>query len=348
MPPSPEPTAESAQGDAETVIAAGAEVLREAAACLTDAADRLGEDFVAAARALAAPASFTMVAGVGKSGYIGRKFAASLLSTGHGAAFVHPTDALHGDIGIAEHATHAVLLSHSGNTEELVALMPLIKQFGISTTLICRERACTLADYADWVIETGVQAEAGICRLAPTSSSTTTLALCDALMMASLSLRGFSSDAFRRYHPGGMLGRKLRKVSDLMTPVERLVWIAPEASIYEVLEQISLGGRGFGLVSEKPPGTPVKATAVGFISDGDIRRAAADRDGFAAKTAASIASPAPKSIAAAALAVEALRVMEAHAITSLLCTDGDGIVVGAVHIHDILAREVGLARNGAS
>ncbi len=330
------------------VAAAGAEVLDEAAACIAAAAARLGDDFVASARAIAAPESFTMVAGVGKSGHIARKFAASLLSTGHGAAFVHPTDALHGDIGIAEHATHVVLLSHSGDTAELVALMPLIKQFGITSTLISRDRACTLAEYVDWVVETGVRAEAGICRLAPTTSSTTTLALCDALMMASLSLRGFSSEQFRRYHPGGMLGWKLRKVGDIMTPLERLVWLAPEASIYEVLEQISLGGRGFGLVSDAPPGSPVTVDAVGFISDGDIRRAATDRDGFAAKTAASIMTASPKAIPESALAVEALRLMEAHAITSLLCTDGDGRVVGAIHIHDILAREVGLVDNGGS
>ena len=118
------------------IIAAGADVLSEGAACLSGAASRLGADFAAAARALAARDSFTIVAGVGKSGYIGRKFAASLLSTGHGAAFVHPTDALHGDIGIAEHSTLAVLLSHSGNTDELVTLVPLIKQFVCGSILV--------------------------------------------------------------------------------------------------------------------------------------------------------------------------------------------------------------------
>ena len=178
-----------------SILAAAGEVLREGAACLTTAADRLSADFIAAARALAAADSFTMVVGVGKSGYIGRKLAASLLSTGHGAAFVHPTDALHGDIGIAEHSTFAVLLSHSGNTEELVRLMPVVKQFGIKSALIARGRDCALTEHVDWVIETHVVEEAGMWRLAPTSSSTTTLALCDALMMASLAQRGFSASS---------------------------------------------------------------------------------------------------------------------------------------------------------
>ena len=324
------------------IIAAGTAVLQEGATCLGRAAERLGADFASTTRALADASSFTMVVGLGKSGYIGRNFVASLLSTGHGAAFVHPTDAVHGDIGIAEHATLAILLSHSGDTEELVALIPVIKQFGVSAGLITHGRDCVLAGYVDWIIETGVNEEAGTGRLAPTSSSTVTLVLCDALMMASLSLRGFSAEQFRRYHPGGALGLQLRKVGDLMIPRERLVWLAPSASIYDVLEQISLHGRGFAIVSDHPKHTPVAVDAVGFISDGDIRRAARDREGFAEKTAESIMTRTPKWISVDALAVEALRLMEEYAVTALLCADGDGIVAGAVHIHNIVAREVGV------
>ena len=326
-----------------TIIAAGQEVLDEGAGCLAAASARLGPDFSATARALAEADSFVMVVGVGKSGYIGRKFAASLLSTGHGAAFVHPTDALHGDIGIAKQSTVAVLLSHSGNTQELVTLVPVIKQFGIRSALISKGRDCALAGDVDWIVETAVEEEAGIGGLAPTSSSTTTLALCDALMMASLSLRGFTADDFRRYHPGGMLGQTLRRVGDEMLPLDRLTWLAPATGVYDVLEQISAGGQGFGIVSEHPRGPGVKAAEVGFISDGDIRRAAQDRDGFAAMTAASIMSPSPQTVPASALAIEALRLMEERAITSLLCTGEDGAIVGAVHIHSIVARELGLA-----
>ncbi|MCH7928979.1 MAG: KpsF/GutQ family sugar-phosphate isomerase [Proteobacteria bacterium] len=329
------------------IIAAGAEVLRQGADCLGRAAERLGPDFAAAARALAEADSFTTVIGVGKSGSIGRKFAASLLSTGHGAAFLHPTDALHGDIGIADHSTLAVLLSHSGNTGELVTLVPVLRQFGVASALIARSRECVLADYVDWVIETGVDEEAGIGGLAPTSSSTTTLALCDALMMASLSLRGFSLETFGRYHPGGMLGQKLRRVGDEMTPLASLTWLSPDTGIYDVLEQITQGGQGFGIVSERPAGSAVKAADVGFISDGDIRRAAQDRDGFAAMTAASVMTRGPQAVRESALAIEALRIMEQYAITSLLCTDDDGVIVGAVHIHSIVSRELGLASPGA-
>ena len=326
----------------QQIIAAGAGVLREGAAHLEGAAARLGDDFVATVRALAAPDSFTMVVGAGKSGYIGRKFAASMLSTGHGAAFLHPTDALHGDIGIAEHASLAILLSHSGRTDELVTLIPAIKQFGVSAALITRRADCPLADYVDWVVETGVEAEAGIGRVAPTSSSTATLALCDALMMASLSLRGFSAQQFHRYHPGGALGQKLRKVSDVMLPLDRLAWLAPETPTAAVAGAITDSGLGFAIVSDRPRQAGVKAADVGFISDGDIRRAALAVDGLAGGTAADLMSTGPKAISADALAIEALRVMEQLAIIQLVCTDADGAIVGAVHIHSVVARELGL------
>ncbi|MEE2981614.1 MAG: KpsF/GutQ family sugar-phosphate isomerase [Pseudomonadota bacterium] len=328
--------------DDDAIIAAGREVLDEGAAWLNAASRALGADFAAAARALAEPHSFTTVIGVGKSGYIGRKFAASLLSTGHGAAFLHPTDALHGDLGIADHSTLAILLSHSGNTEELVTLIPMIRQFGVNSALISQGRDCALASDVDWIIETTVAEEAGIGRLAPTSSSTTTLALCDALMMASLTIRDFTAEAFRRYHPGGMLGQKMRRVGDEMLPLERLTWVAPDTGIYDVMEQISAGGQGFSIVSERPKGPGVRPDDVGFITDGDIRRAAQDQDGFNAMTAASIMSSSPLSVPANAFAIEALRIMEQRAILSLLCTDDDGTIVGAVHIHGIVARELGL------
>lgn len=324
------------------IVSAGAEVLREGADCLSAAAAALGPDFVATARALTANDSFTMVAGVGKSGYIGRKFAASLLSTGHGAAFTHPTDAVHGDIGIADHATLAILLSHSGNTEELVTLVPLIKQFGIASALIARDRDCKLAEHVDWIITTGVEEEAGIGRLVPTSSSTTTLALCDALMMASLALRGFSGEQFRRYHPGGMLGQQLRKVGDVMMPAEQLVWLDADAGFAEVVEHISRGGLGYALVSETAQSGTVPIAGVGIITDGDIRRAFREGGDFAAKTAREMMSREPKTISRNALAIEAIRTMEKSAITSLLCSDENGNVAGAVDIHDVVSRELGL------
>lgn len=330
------------QNDDAAIIAAGAEVLRHGASCLTAAADRLGADFAATARALSARNSFTMVVGIGKSGDIGRKFASGLLSTGHGAAFLHPADALHGDIGIAEHSTLAILLSHSGSTEELVALVPLLKQFDIPSALVARGRDCALNAYVDWIVETGVDKEAGITGLAPTSSSTTTLALCDALVMASLSLRGFSAQQFERYHPGGMLGRGMRKVSDVMIPFERLVWLKPNADVHEVIEKITVGELGFAIVSDAPDVVSARVEDVGFITDGDVRRAAGDQRSFARQTAASMMTRSPKSISMDALAIEALRLMEEHAIITLLCRDGDR-VAGAVHIHSVVAREMGLS-----
>ncbi len=328
--------------DDSEIIAAGAAVLGEGADCLGHAADLLGADFTAAVRALAAIDSFALVVGVGKSGYIGRKLVAGLLSTGHGASFLHPTDALHGDLGIIDHATLAILLSHSGNTAELLTLIPMIRQFGVKSVLIAKGRNCKLEPYVDWIIETGVAEESGIGGMAPTSSSTTTLALCDALMMASLSLRGFSAEAFRRYHPGGMLGQKLRRVGDQMLPLESLTWLAPDTAMAGLIAAITEGGQGFAIVSEKPSSAGVRPDEVGFISDGDIRRAAQDRDRFDSATASSIMSPSPLSVPANGFAIEALRMMEEHAVTSLLCVDDGGAIVGAVHIHSIVARELGL------
>ena len=328
--------------DDSEIIAAGGAVLTEGAGCLGHAADLLGADFTAAVRTLAAPDSFALVVGVGKSGYIGRKLVASLLSTGHGASFLHPTDALHGDLGIIDHATLAILLSHSGNPAELLTLIPMIRQFGVKSVLIAKERNCKLEPYVDWIIETGVVEESGIGGMAPTSSSTTTLALCDALMMASLSLRGFSAEAFRRYHPGGMLGRKLRRVGDEMLPLESLTWLIPDTAMAELIAAITEGGQGFAIVSEKPSSAGVGPDEVGFISDGDIRRAAQDRGRFDSATAGSIMSASPLSVPANAFAMEALRMMEEHAVTSLLCVDEGGAIVGAVHIHSIVARELGL------
>ena len=328
--------------DDSEIIAAGAAVLREGADCLGQAAGLLAGDFTAAVRALAATESFTLVVGAGKSGYIGRKLVASLLSTGHGASFLHPTDALHGDLGIIDHATLAILLSHSGNTDELLTLIPVVRQFGIKTALITKRRECKLAPYVDWIIETGVAEESGVGRMAPTSSSTTTLALCDALMMASLSLRGFSAEAFRRYHPGGMLGRTPRSVGDEMLPLASLAWVTTDTAMEALIGAITEAGQGFAIVCGQPRGPGVRPDQVGFVSDGDIRRIAQDRAAFGEATAGSIMSASPLCVPANAFAIEALRMMEEHAVITLLCTDEAGAIVGAVHIHSIVARELGL------
>ncbi len=329
--------------DDSEIIAAGGAVLTEGADCLRHAAVLLGADFSAAVRALAAPDSFAMVVGIGKSGHIGRKLVAGLLSTGHGASFLHPTDALHGDLGIVDHATLAILLSHSGNTDELLTLIPVVRQFGIKSALITKQRDCKLAPYVDWIIETGVAEESGIGGMAPTSSSTATLALCDALMMASLGLRGFSAEAFRRYHPGGMLGQKPRRVGDEMLPLDSLAWVTPDTAMERLIGAITEGGQGFAIVSEKPRGSGVRSDEVGFISDGDIRRAAQDSKRFDSATAGSIMSASPLSVPANAFAIEAMRMMEEHGVNSVLCIDDAGAIVGAVHIHSIVARELGLA-----
>ena len=320
--------------------AAAREVLRAGAGCLDRAASAVGADFLAAARALARPESFTLVLGVGKSGHIGSTFAASLISTGHRAFFLHPQEALHGDLGLAAHGTLAVLLSHSGGAEELLVLAPTLRDFGARIVTVAARRDCVLARSSDWIVETLVEEEAGLHGVVPTSSSTTTLSVCHALMMASLTLRGFSLEEFRRYHPGGFLGRKLTRVADVMTPVEALPWLGPDSSVWEVLEAISLGGRGFGVVSERPRGAEVAVAETGLISDGDIRRAVRERGTFTTRTAGTMMTRHPTAISQDALMVEALRLMEANRFSFLLCRDDAGRLTGAVQMHDIVARDL--------
>ncbi len=324
---------------------AAREVLSEAASCLGAAANAIGPDFLATARALGAPESRTVVLGVGKSGHIGTKFVASLVSTGHRAAFIHPQEALHGDLGQARDATLAVLLSHSGATDELRILTPYLKNFGARIATMTAFRDCLLAEHSDWVIETRVKAEAGLHRLAPTSSSTTTLSLCDALMIASLTIRGFTPEQFRGLHPGGLLGRSLMTVGDVMLDASLLPWVKPGASIWEVLDVITTGARGFAVVCETDPRSAPPVGAVGVISDGDIRRALADRAGFGALTAASIMTGSPMTIATDALMFAALRLMEENRFTFLVCEDGDRLR-GVVHMHEILARDLGVPVRG--
>jgi len=321
-------------------LAAGREVLTEGAACLTLAAEHLGEDFLAAAQHLANPESRTVVLGVGKSGHIGNKVVASLVSTGHRAVFIHPQEALHGDLAQARDATLAILLSHSGSTDELRVLAPSLRDLGAKIVTITAWRDCALAQASDWMIETRVEAEAGLHQLAPTSSSTTTLSLCDALMIASLNIRGFSPEEFRQFHPGGLLGRKLMKVREVMTPARRLPWLKPDDNIWQVLESITAGARGFALVSPTEPSSGLSLEEVGVISEGDIRRALADREGFASQTAGRMMTSGPTTISAEALMLDALRLMETNRFTFLLCTDDDGKLAGGVHMHEILARDL--------
>ena len=320
---------------------AGRDVLTESASCLQRAAGALGTDFIEAARLLADPDGHIVVLGVGKSGHIGAKFVASLVSTGHRAVFVHPQEALHGDLGQAHGATLAVLLSHSGSTEELRVLAPVLRDFGARIVTVTAFRDCPLARDSDRVIETRVEAEAGLHRLAPTSSSTTTLALCDALMIASLTIRGFTPDEFRRFHPGGLLGRKLTKVRDVMLAAETLPWLRPGDTIWHVLDVITAGARGFAVVCDAPPATGVATDGAGVISEGDIRRALSDREGFGKLTAGQIMTGKPTSIPSDSLVVDALRLMETNRFTFLLCDDG-GTLAGAVHMHEILARDLGV------
>jgi len=321
-------------------LEAGREVLTEGASCLERAARGLHDEFLAAARALAEPRSVTVVTGVGKSGHIGNKVVASLVSTGHRAAFMHPQEALHGDLGMARDATLAVLLSHSGQTPELMVLAPALREFGARIVTITAHRDCALKRHSDWVIETLVEEEAGLHRLAPTSSSTTTLSICDALMIASLNIRGFTPEEFRRFHPGGLLGKKLMKVAGVMTPAAALPWMKPADSIWDVLDAVTSGRRGFGIVCERERDEEVMAGEVGVISDGDIRKAASDRAAFGSKTAGEIMTAHPTSISEDALMIDALRLMEENRFSFLLCRDAAGHLTGAVHIHDIVARDL--------
>jgi arabinose-5-phosphate isomerase len=298
---------------------AGRRVLAAEAQGVADLIERVGADFDAAVEDILVSAGRVIVCGMGKSGLIGRKIAATLASTGTPSFFMHPAEALHGDLGMATEADYFLGLSNSGETHELTSLLPFILDNGNRMLAMTGNAASTLARHATFHLDVSVAEEACSLNLAPTSSSTATLAMGDALAVALMEARGFAPENFARLHPGGSLGRRLlERVTDVMI-TKKLPWTAPSEGILEVVRKMSKSQLGIALVAT-PDGPAI-------ITDGDIRRAmqAHDDDVFSL-IAADIMTVDPLSVAPTTRMDDALALMDSHRISSLLVVSGENVL----------------------
>jgi len=296
---------------------------------------RLDDRFVDAVAALHGCRGRVIVTGMGKSGLIGRKIAATLASTGTPAYFLHPAEGVHGDLGMLAREDVVVALSNFGETDEVLALLPALKRLGIPLVLLTGAPASTLARQADIVIDVGVAEEACPMNLAPTSSTTAALAMGDALAMALLDLRGLRPEDYAALHPRGSLGWKsLFKVGDLMHTGEAIPMVSEQATMKEAIEEMT--GKGFGMTTVVDD----RGRLVGILTDGDLRRQQlAHGTALLERRAGECMTRDPKVIGAEELATRALALMEGR-ITSLVIADAAGRPAGVIRLHDILLAKI--------
>jgi arabinose-5-phosphate isomerase len=305
-------------------------VLEIEARALSELVGRLDAGFLRAVEILLACEGRVVVTGMGKSGLVGQKISATFSSTGTPSFFLHPAEALHGDLGRLVRHDVLVMLSYSGETEELLRLLDTVKRLGIPLISLTGNLQSTLAQASDVVIDVGIRQEACPLGLAPTASTTAMLAMGDALAMALLERRGFKEEDYAALHPGGELGVKLRRVENVMHTGEQVPRVAPETPMPGVIYEMSKKGLGHTAVVDAENGL------LGVISDGDLRRFL-EREGNRALnlTAADCMTRTPVTIAKEELATKALNLMETRKITSLLVVDARGRLEGVVHIHDL-------------
>ena len=321
--------------DAAEVLRLARETFAIEAAALGSLAARLGEPFVTAVRGMLGTPGRIVVMGMGKSGHVGRKIAATLASTGTPAMFVHPAEAAHGDLGMVTSDDAFIAISYSGESAELMAIMPVVKRMGGTLIAMTGKPHSSLAQLADVHLDISVEKEACPLNLAPTASTTVTLALGDALAVALLDLRGFKEEDFARSHPGGALGRRLlTHVHDVMRSGERVPKVPADATLLQALEEMTKKGMGMTAIvdaADRP---------VGVFTDGDLRRMFERVQDFTQVAIRDVMHAQPRSIAPERLAVDAVAVMEQHRINQMLVVDLDGKLVGALHIHDLTQAKV--------
>lgn len=317
----------SAPLSAADIKAIGARVLRTEGEALLLFADSLDERFVAAVEIMFAARGRVIMSGMGKSGHVAKKIAATLASTGTPAYFVHPAEASHGDLGMITPDDVCVVLSNSGETSELSDIIAHTRRFGIPLIGVASKPQSTLLKAADVALVLPDAPEACAIGMAPTTSTTMTLALGDALAVAIMEKRGFRPTDFRTFHPGGKLGAQLLTVSQLMHKGEALPLTSRDTPMAEAL--LIMTAKSFGVVGI----TDADGRLSGIITDGDLRR---NLIGLMDKAAADVVNRNPRTIRPEALAVEALGVMNQKAISCLFVVDDAGIPVGLIHIHDCL------------
>jgi arabinose-5-phosphate isomerase len=312
--------------------AVAAEVLRTEAAAINGLLSQLDEQFDRAVEVLASLSGRVVCTGMGKSGIIMKKVAATLSSTGTPAFFLHPAEAVHGDLGMVATGDVVIAASSSGNTEELLRLVETLKRLGIPLLALTGNPASPLARHADLHLSVVIDREACPLNLAPTASTTAMLALGDALAMALLERRGFTSEDFALLHPAGQLGKRLLRVEQLMHQGDALPAVASNTPMREAIYEMSRKGLGITAVTEHDK-------LVGCISDGDLRRLLEVDDQLLGRTAGECMNPHPRTIVGHDLAAAALNLMEEKRITSLFVCE-DGRLVGVVHLHDLWGLEL--------
>jgi arabinose-5-phosphate isomerase len=308
-------------------------VLQTEAGAILALVDRLGEPFERAVRLLLDCRGRVIVTGMGKSGIICRKIAATLSSTGTPAFFLHPAEAIHGDLGVLQADDVIVALSYSGETDEILRLLEAIKRLGARLIAITGQCRSSLGQAADVALDCRVSEEACPLNLVPTASTTAALALSDALAMTVLVAKGFSQEHFASLHPGGKLGKRLMRVEQLMHGGEDAPIVRADTPIPNVIYEMSSKKLGMTCVVDG------SGALVGIITDGDLRRHMIDTS-LLTRTAGDIMTRHPVTIGPDSLAVEALRALEQRKITAIVVVDGSGVVLGVVQIHDLWRTEM--------
>ncbi|GAB4344725.1 MAG: KpsF/GutQ family sugar-phosphate isomerase [Gammaproteobacteria bacterium] len=315
----------------EKLCELGRAVVRAESAAVSDLLERIDADFARACRLLLACQGRIVVLGMGKSGHIGGKIAATLASTGSPAFFVHPGEASHGDLGMITAKDVVMALSNSGETEEILTILPIIKRLGVPLITLTGNLRSTLARQSDVAIDVSVEEEACPLGLAPTSSTTATLVMGDALAVSLLEVRGFTADDFARSHPGGRLGKRLLlRLSDVMLTGDDIPKVHESAGLREALLEMSR--KGLGMTAVVDDGERV----VGVYTDGDLRRTLDQGIDIQRAKVAGVMTPHCTTVGADLLAAEALKIMEEKKINGLLIVDRDHRLIGALNMHSLL------------
>ncbi len=295
----------------------------------------LSPSFVQAVRAILQVTGRVVVMGMGKSGHVGRKITATLASTGTPAMFVHPAEASHGDLGMVKDTDLVIAISNSGESDELAAILPVLKRQGVPLVALTGGAQSTLALHADIVLNTGVLKEACPLNLAPTASTTAQMAMGDALAVALLDARGFKAEDFARSHPGGALGRRLlTHVSDVMRKGSDVPSVLPTASFSDLMREMSAKGLGASAIVD------ANQQVQGIFTDGDLRRLIETGADLRQLTAQQVMHAHPRTVRASALAAEAAELMELFRITSVLVVDEQGALCGAINTNDLMRAKV--------
>jgi len=317
------------------VISMGQETIAIEAAAIQGLQERIGQDFAAAVAMVLAVRGRVVVMGIGKSGHIGRKLAATLASTGTPAMFVHPAEASHGDLGMITTQDLVLAISNSGESQEIATILPVLKRLGTPLIAMTGHGESTLAQHADLWLDSSVDKEACPLNLAPTASTTAQLALGDALAVALLDARGFRAEDFARSHPGGALGRKLlTHVSDVMRIGDALPRVATGTDFSSTMREMSAKGLGMAAIVDS------QQHVLGIFTDGDLRRLIEQGRDLRALCAGDVMHTRPVTIPPDALAVDAAQLMESRSVNCVLVVDAQGLLCGALSSNDLMRAKV--------